>query len=528
LRADGNPQKMHVGVSPSARTLGTTFESSRSKGKEVPRVARDSQSSSHIAWAHLRFSIVGPLLSAPPARGELKAEIDRLSRRTWRHPVTGRPVRFAAKTIERWYYKALGARRDPVGALRRAVRTDAGRHHVLSTPFVQRLIEQYKSHPHWSVKLHVDNLRVQVEQDPGLGPMPGYSTVVRFMRAHGLLKKRRRRGTDRPGLARAAARLVRCEVRSFEAEYVNGLWHLDFHDGSRAVLTPKGQWIKPVLLGVLDDHSRLTCHAQWYWSQTAEDLVHGLSQALSKWGLPRALMTDNGPAMKAAEFVQGLRRLSIVHDPTLAYSPYQNGKQEAFWGTVEGRLMAMLEDVEELTLGLLNEATCAWAQMEYNRTMHSETHEKPLDRFVHGREVGRPSPSSEDLRQAFRQDTGRTQRRTDGTVSIEGVRFEIPSRFRHLQRVTVRYAKWNLRGVHLVDERTDTVLAPIYPVDKARNADGQRRVLEPDLLSSAPDPQEPSGEIAPLLRKLMTDYAATGLPPAYLPQPSDTQDEETS
>jgi hypothetical protein len=166
--------------------------------------------------------------------------------------------------------------------------------------------------------------------------------------------------------------------------------------------------------------------------------------------------------------------------------------------------------------------------MEYNRTMHSETHEKPLDRFVHGREVGRPSPSSEDLRQAFRQDTGRTQRRTDGTVSIEGVRFEIPSRFRHLQRVTVRYAKWNLRGVHLVDERTDTVLAPIYPVDKARNADGQRRVLEPDLLSSAPDPQEPSGEIAPLLRKLMTDYAATGLPPAYLPQPSDTQDEETS
>lgn len=491
-------------------------------------MTRDSKPSPHTAWAHLRFSIVGRLLSAPPVQGELKSEIEALSGKTWRHPVTGKPVRFAAKTIERWYYKALRAKRDPVGALRRAVRKDAGRNLALSAPFVQRLTEQYKQHPHWSVKLHVDNLRVQVEEDPSLGPMPGYSTVVRFMRGHGLLKKRRRRGTDRPGLARAAARLAHCEVRSFEAEYVNGLWHLDFHDCSRSVLTPKGQWVKPVLLGVLDDHSRLTCHAQWYWSQTAEDLAHGLSQAFCKWGLPRALMTDNGSAMKAVEFTQGLGRLSIVHDLTLAYSPYQNGKQEAFWGTVEGRLMAMLEDVEELTLPLLNEATCAWLQMEYNRTRHSETHEKPLDRFLNGPPASRPSPSSEDLRLAFRQDARRTQRRTDGTVSIEGVRFEIPSRFRHLQRVTVRYARWNLRCVHLVDERTDTVLSPIYPIDKARNADGKRRVLEPDLLSSAPDPQAPSGEMAPLLRQLMTDYAATGIPPAYLPKPSDTKDKENS
>jgi putative transposase len=36
-----------------------------------------------------------------------------------------------------------------------------------------------------------------------------------------------------------------------------------------------------------------------------------------------------------------------------------------------------------------------------------------------------------------------------------------------------------------------------------------------------PSPVEPQSEppgIAPLLRKLMADYAATGLPPAYIPQ----------
>jgi transposase InsO family protein len=35
-------------------------------------------------------------------------------------------------------------------------------------------------------------------------------------------------------------------------------------------------------------------------------------------------------------------RLGITHDTTLSYSPYQNGKQEAFWGQLEGRVIKML------------------------------------------------------------------------------------------------------------------------------------------------------------------------------------------
>ena len=34
-----------------------------------------------------------------------------------------------------------------------------------------------------------------------------------------------------------------------------------------------------------------------------------------------------------------------------------NGKQEAFWGTLEGRLMKMLDGVADLPLELLNRAT---------------------------------------------------------------------------------------------------------------------------------------------------------------------------
>ena len=111
------------------------------------------------------------------------------------------------------------------------------------------------------------------------------------------------------------------------------------------MLTPNGQWLRPIALGILDDHSRLCCHIQWYLSETAEDLVHGLSQAIQKRGLPRALLTDNGAAMVAEEVIEGLLRLGIVHERTLPYSPYQNGKQEAFWGTLEGRLIKMLDGI---------------------------------------------------------------------------------------------------------------------------------------------------------------------------------------
>lgn len=73
------------------------------------------------------------------------------------------------------------------------------------------------------------------------------------------------------------------------------------------------------------------------------NIAHGLSQAMQKRGRPRAAMSDNGSAMTAIEISEGLARLSILHQTTLPYSPYQNGKQEALWGSVECRPMAMLE-----------------------------------------------------------------------------------------------------------------------------------------------------------------------------------------
>jgi putative transposase len=475
----------------------------------------------HERWAHFRFAVVGPLLAAPPAKGELQRALHALAEKQWRHPVTGRPWHFAVSTVERWYYRALRERVDPVTALRRKLRKDLGRTIALCEPLQAKLVAQYQAHKSWSAQLHADNLAVLAAEDSALGRAPSYSTVRRFLRAHGLDRRRQLGPRGSPGAARAEERLERREVRSYEAAYVNGLWHLDFHHGSHKVLTPTGKWVQPMLLGVLDDRSRLCCHAQWYLDETAESLVHGFCQALQKRLVPRSLLTDNGAAMEAAETRQGLARLGILHDNTLPYSPYQNAKQEVFWGQVEGRLLKMLEGVTDLTLAQLNEATQAWVEMEYQRKVHDETHQTPLARYLAGPDVGRPCPGSEELRRAFLAEVQRTQRRSDGTVSVEGVRFEVPNRYRTLHRVSIRYAGWDLGRVYLVDPHTGAILCPLYPLDKERNADGQRRRIEPPAIAEAPPPTG----MAPLLRKLLADYAATGLPPAYLPK-QDSEEEK--
>lgn len=342
--------------------------------------------SNHARWARFRFSIIGPLLSAPPESGHLRNELTRLSKKQWQHPITGNPISFSVSTLERWFYAAKQSQ-DPIETLRVKRRSDCAQTRALSRELKQAARNQYREHPGWSYQLHRDNLAVLAKQLSPPANAPSYSTLFRYMKSQRLIKKRVIKQKNTAGAVLATERLASREVRSYEVDHVNALWHLDFHHGSRKILDKNGQWQKPLLLAILDDHSRLICHAQWYLNETVESLVHGFMQALQKRALPRALMSDNGAAMMSAEFTQGLERLSILHQPTLPYSPYQNAKQEVFWAQVEGRLMAMLENEPELTLAMLNNATIAWIEFEYHRKIHSEIASTPLTRYLTGNNV---------------------------------------------------------------------------------------------------------------------------------------------
>ena len=270
-------------------------------------------------WGQLRHAIIGQLLASPPEKGNLKAELARLAEIDWTHPTTGEPTRFAAPTIERWYYKAR-RKDDPVTALSTKQRSDAGFRTILKGAQQELLIALYNAHMDWSVKLFYINLEAQLEMHPEFGELPHPAAVRRFLQRRGMFRQPKLTHRDTAGAETANNRKETFEVRSYEATHVGSLYHWDAHIGSCSILTQSGEWRYPVLLCVLDDRSRLACHVQWYWSENAENVAHVLMQAIMKRGLPRSGMSDNGGAMIAAEVSEGLGRLGIEHQRTALQS----------------------------------------------------------------------------------------------------------------------------------------------------------------------------------------------------------------
>ncbi len=162
---------------------------------------------SHERWAHFRFSVIGSLLAAPPARGELQEQLQELAAKKWRHPISGQWVLFGLSTIERWYYKALrsqsraGGRaqtQDPLRSRAASVgEPQAARAAAAATPAASQL-----------------ELPTPFRQPGGGGrtsspkpaPMPSYVSVLRCMKSHGLFKRPRRGPVHSPGAQAAEHR----------------------------------------------------------------------------------------------------------------------------------------------------------------------------------------------------------------------------------------------------------------------------------------------------------------------------------
>ena len=344
-------------------------------------------------WAEFRFAVIGPLLASPPETGSLYATLGKLAEKEWIHPIHGKPFMLSTPTLERWYYRAKNEKRDIVSSLLPKKRSDTGEQDALPDHWKTWLAESYGRHRRWTWQLHSDELAARIRKEEPHAKPPSYSTVRRYMKSRGLFRIRQCRNAEREGAQKVRSATDLRETRSYEVEYVGGLWHTDFHHARRRVLLENGEWVTPIACAFIDDRARLCCHLQWFAEESAQALVHSLCQAIQKRGVPRAVMTDNGGPMATPEFREGLMRLAIVHDLTRPYSPQQNAKVEVFWGILEGRLMAMLEKVSSLTLIELNRHSQAWVEAEYNRKIHRETKVTPYDRFLNDKSVLRPAPT---------------------------------------------------------------------------------------------------------------------------------------
>jgi len=350
--------------------------------------------------AVFRFGVIHDLINGNDAdQGPKEALIRQKCARKWEIPYSER-TRIGRSTILRWIqmYRASNGK---IEALYPGDRSDRGESRALDEETALSLIQLRQEMPTVTAPVLVNKMGERGLVAPGTEL--NLSTVYRFLHHHKLMKVNSLQPEDR---------------RKFEAELPNDLWQSDVMHGP--LIASGGKMKKSYLIALLDDHSRLITHGEFYLSETILSYVDALEKALLKRGLPRKLYVDNGPAFRSLHLEHIAASLGIALIHARPYKPQGKGKIERFFRTVRGDFLAGFRGN---TLDDLNMAFDAWLTDVYHARKHTATGQSPFERFTSNMACLRAAPS--DLRDHFRKAARRTVAK-DRTLTLNGKLYEAP------------------------------------------------------------------------------------------------------
>jgi putative transposase len=409
--------------------------------------------------ALFRFGVISPLVARIGlSRGEQEGYLKEITDREWDIPGSSR-TSVARSTVLRWLalYQRSGAR---VESLEPRPRKDRGTSRALEEELEKALLLLRKANPGVSlpVLLKLARSRDICRADN----TPSKDSLYRLFKRHGLDKD------NRPPEDR----------RKFETETVNDLWQSDAMHGPRVINGDRLS--KAYLFAVIDDHSRLITHAQFYLSENLASYRDCLIKALEKRGLPRKLYVDNGSAFRSHALKYACARLGIALLHSRPYVPQGRGKIERFFLTVRKQFLPLVP--ENLTLEGLNEQLSVWLDTEYHQRIHSTTGQTPLERYLAHVSLLRSAPK--DLRDYFRIPVRRKVDK-DRTVTLMGKLYEAPVGLIG-KTVTLLYHENEPGRIEvIVDESSEGFLQPL---DTGINSRVRRRPHQmPELVAPAPE-----------------------------------------
>lgn len=172
----------------------------------------------------------------------------------------------------------------------------------------------------------------------GRGPALGASasTVARVLREAGY------------ELEEAPTRPHPDKPRRFERAKPNQLWQTDIF-----TFVLKRQNRRVYLVGFMDDHSRYMVGYGLHASQSTALVLEALRGALTNYGVPEEILTDNGTQYVVwrgtSQFTKELRARGIAHVVAKPRRPQTLGKIERFWGTLWRECVeaAVFRDLDE-------------------------------------------------------------------------------------------------------------------------------------------------------------------------------------
>jgi putative transposase len=403
--------------------------------------------------ALFRFGVITPLIDRHLSRGERERIISEIVKGTWQIPGSPR-TSIGRSTVEKWLsmYLRSGANIESLKPLKRS---DRGTSRSIDTEVEAALVALKREFRDYSLHALLATARSRGIIDGNF--KASKQSIYRMFARHGL------HGASSHPVDR----------RKFEAELPNELWQSDCMHGPKVAV--EGVMRKTYLFAVIDDHSRLIPHAQFYLRENIACYRDCLIQALEKRGLPRKLYLDNGSAFRTHQLRYACARLGIA----LLHS--EPGAPEGR-GTIRSQLMPTLCDVSSLEA--LNAGLNSWIE-EYHQRVHSSTSQTPLKRYLTHLHSLRAAP--DDLREYFRIPARRKVDK-DRSVSLHGRCYEAPVGLIG-KWVTLLYHEHDRDRVEVfIDEQPRGFLTPL---DQGINSRVRRTAnLDIELLPDLPGDDE--------------------------------------
>lgn len=350
--------------------------------------------------AVFRFGVISDFVTGTQMS---RAEKRRLMRdkcaRKWQIPFSQKSS-LSIGTINRWCRLYKDSNGD-LKSLQSQDRCDQGKSRAMDEDTCLSLIELKLETPALTVPQLIEQINRLNRVSPGI--VLNNSTVYRFLHQQNLVHLPVKRPVDR---------------RKFEAELPNDLWQSDVMHGPR--INVAGRMQKSYLIAVIDDHSRLITHGQFYLSEALASYLDAFEEALAQRGLPRKLYVDNGAAFRSRhlEYICASLAIALIHSKP--YKPQGRGKIERFFKTVRGQF---LPGFKGQSLNELNEAFDGWLTHVYHQRKHSATKQNPFERFTANLHCLRQAP--DNLHDYFRKLALRKVNK-DRTITLNGHLYEGP------------------------------------------------------------------------------------------------------
>lgn len=357
----------------------------------------DEERKRHVAV--FRYGVIHEFVSgAELSYGEQEELLREKCNRKWIIPYSSR-TSLSRSCIRSWIRKYKEGNKS-LESLYPVPRNDKGISRAMDEDTCLSLMSLKKEMPKVTLPALIEKMEKRGLVTPGI--VLKETTVYRFLKSQGLMKREP----------------AKKDRRKFEAELPNDLWQSDVMHGPRVEV--EGRQKKTYLIAIIDDHSRLIPHAEFYFSEALDSYLKCFEDALSKRGLPRKLYVDNGAAFRSnhLEYVTASLNISLIH--AKPYQPQGKGKIERWFKTIR---TSFLPGFKGSTLEDLNMCLDLWINDIYHNKRHGSTGQTPFERFTAKMECLRQAPAN--LRDYFRN-VARRKVAKDRTIVFRGRMYEVP------------------------------------------------------------------------------------------------------